>query len=359
MPIEPTVLVIDGGDAPRAALTHRVRQMGYRAMRAKTPEEAFAIVEEHRHQVAAALIPPDLAVADLSGALESLAGRAPQGLAYVVAGVCPSEESLVGLRAAGLRLALWEPIDDARLRFQINRALAGASGQELSRGEMRAPLDIPAHVIQAGRRKSARVYTLSSGGVYLDTERPSMRNAAIQVELDLWPSPVCAPGVVVYTSVPGNLRRNNLPNGMGVCFHGSRGGRVGPHSARRGRVVAPAHALTARAIRSPRRGRPAARRTPRSSRRCRARRTDRSPRSDCAASRSSASNTITEPHGRSAASKSGPAKTTRPASASGFRFARCASRCTLRSSRPRAPSRPTRMKSATRRSPRRTLRRAG
>ena len=219
MPIEPTVLVVDGSDAPRAALTHRIRRMGYRAMRAKTPEEAFAIVEEHRHQVAAALIPPDLAVADLGGALDSLAARAPRGrLTYVVAGPCPGEEALAELREAGLRLALWDPIDDARLRFQLNRALAGFVSQERSRAEMRAPLDIPAQVIQAGRRKPARVYTLSSGGVYLDTVRPAMRNAAVQIELDLWPSPILASGVVVYTSVPGNLRRQNLPNGMGVRF---------------------------------------------------------------------------------------------------------------------------------------------
>jgi response regulator RpfG family c-di-GMP phosphodiesterase len=228
MPIEPTVLVVDGSDAPRAALTHRIRKMGYRAMRAKTPEEAFAIVEVHRHQVAVALIPPDLAVADLGGALQSLAARAPEGrLSYVVAGACPSAESRGELRAAGLQLALWDPIDDARLRFQINRAIAGFGVQELSRSETRAPLDIPAQVIQAGRRKPARVYTLSSGGVYLDTERPSMRNAAIQVELELWPSSVCAPGVVVYTSVPGNLRRNNLPNGMGVCFNGVADAELG------------------------------------------------------------------------------------------------------------------------------------
>jgi CheY-like chemotaxis protein len=220
MPIEPTVLVIDGSDAPRAALANRIRKMGYRALRAKTPEEAFAVVEEERNQVGAVLIPPDLAVADLGGALESLAARAPQGrLSYVVVGACPPEESLAELRDAGLRLALWEPIDDARLRFQINRALSGFGIQELSRNETRAPIDIPAHVVQAGRRKSARVYTLSSGGVYLDTERPSMRHAAIQVGLDLWPSPVCAGGVVVYTSVPGNLRRNNLPHGMGVLFN--------------------------------------------------------------------------------------------------------------------------------------------
>ena len=137
MPIEPTVLVIDGSDAPRAALTHRIRKMGYRAMRAKTPEEAFAIVEEHRHRVTAALIPPHLAVADLGAALESLAARAPQGrLSYVVVGACPGEESLAELREAGLRLALWEPIDDARLRFQVNRALAGFGTQEASRAEI-------------------------------------------------------------------------------------------------------------------------------------------------------------------------------------------------------------------------------
>jgi len=219
MPVESTVLVIDGSDAPRAALTHRIRKMGYRAMRAKTPEEAVAIVEEHRHRVTAALIPPNLAVADLGAALKGLAARAPQGrLSYVVVGACPGEESLAELRGAGLQLALWEPIDDARLRFQLNRALAGFGTQEVSRVEMRAPLDIPAHVIQAGRRKSARVYTLSSGGVYLDTQRPSMRNAGISVELDLWPSPVCAAGVVVYTNVPGNLCRANLPHGMGVRF---------------------------------------------------------------------------------------------------------------------------------------------
>ena len=228
MRVDPTVLVLDGNDAPRGALVMRLRRMGYRALRAKTPEEAFALVEQPHHCVAAALIPPDLAVANLRAALESLSARAPSGsIGYVLTGACPNEEALAEMREAGVALALWEPLDDARLRFQVNRALAGFSAKELSRAEMRAPLDIPAHVIQAGRRKPARVYTLSSGGVYLDTERPAMRSASIQVELDLWPSPVCASGVVVYTSVPGNLRRNNLPNGMGVRFDGVADAELG------------------------------------------------------------------------------------------------------------------------------------
>jgi hypothetical protein len=45
-----------------------------------------------------------------------------------------------------------------------------------------------------------------------------MRNASVEVEIDFWPSPIRASGVVAYTSVPGNLRRPNLPIGMGVRF---------------------------------------------------------------------------------------------------------------------------------------------
>ena len=219
MRIEPTVLLLDGSDAPRAALQMRLRRMGFRALRAKTPEEAFALVEEPRHCVAAALIPPDIAVANLRFALESLSARSPCGrVSFVLTGSCPPEDLLAEMRDAGVKLALWEPLDDARLRFQVNRALAGADTALLRRDVMRAPLEVPAVVFQAGRRKEARVYTLSPDGAYLETPRPAMRHAGIEVEIDLWPSPIRTRARVTYTSVPGNLRRNNLPLGMGVEF---------------------------------------------------------------------------------------------------------------------------------------------
>jgi len=221
MRIDPTVLVIDGNGAPRGSLVMRLRRMGYRAMRAKTPEQAFALVEEARHCVAAALIPPDLAVANLRAALDSMSARAPGGaIGWVLTGPCPNEDVLSEMRDAGVKLALWEPLDDARLRFQVNRALAGVDTALLRRNAMRAPLEVPAQIIQAGRSKEARVYTLSLGGVYLETTRPAMRGATIDVELDMWPSPIRTRGVVGYTSVPGNLKKNNLPVGMGVRFEG-------------------------------------------------------------------------------------------------------------------------------------------
>ena len=336
MPIEPTILVIDGSDASRAALTHRIRKMGYRAMRAKTPEEAFAIVEEHRHQVAAALIPPDLAVADLAGALESLAARAPHGVSRT------SSRARVRARSRSRNCArpvcAWRSGNRSTMRGCASRSTARSQdsvAQDLSRAEMRAPLDIPAHVIQAGRRKPARVYTLSSGGVYLDTERPSMRNAAIQVELDLWPSPVCAGGRRRLHQRARQPAAQQPAERHGRVLPRCRGGRVGSHPARRGRSLAPAHALGIARGQVPGPGKT-----------CREAKTSWLAKipwatyGSLAAKRRRGFEVVGVEHDHRcrraarSASKSGPAKTTRPASASGFRFARCASRCSLRSSRP-------------------------
>jgi CheY-like chemotaxis protein len=219
MPLERSVLVMDGGGAPRAALAHRLRRLGFRTLRAKSPEDAFRLVEEHRHLIGVALIPPDLAVIDLPAALAALASSAPSGrLAYIVTGPPPPGDALDELREAGVRLALWDPFDDARLRFQANRALAFDDAGGLPRRESRAPVDLPAQVFQSGRTKPARVYSLAPGGAYLDTPRPAMRGARVDLEMSIGAGPLRVSGVVVYTNVPGNLHRGNLPVGMGMRF---------------------------------------------------------------------------------------------------------------------------------------------
>lgn len=218
MPIEKSVLVIDGPEGPRSGLADRVRALGYRALRAKTPEEAFQLVAEHRYQVAAALIPPELTVADLPRALEALAARAPGGaLRYIVAGPRPEAETLAELREAGVSLALWEPHGTGRLRFQLNRALDGGSAHR-RREEARAPFDVPALVTHAGREKSARLYTLSTRGAYLETKRPAQRGVGVSIEIPLGAGPLLLEGRVMFTNVPGNLQRAALPVGMGIEF---------------------------------------------------------------------------------------------------------------------------------------------
>lgn len=217
--MERSVLVLDGGGAPRGPLVHRLRRLGYRTLRAKSPEDAFRLVEDHRHLVAIALIPPDLAVIDLPAALAALTATAPNSsLAYIVTGARPGREGLDELREAGVSLALWEPFEDAPLRFQVNRALAENDQGGLPRRELRAPVDLPAQVFRAGRMAPARVYTLSAAGMYLETPRPAMRGAGLEIEIPLGPGPVHLAGIVVYTNVPGNLHRSNMPVGMGVRF---------------------------------------------------------------------------------------------------------------------------------------------
>jgi len=219
MPIERSVLVLDGGGAPRAALVHRLRRLGYRTLRAKSPEDAVRLVEEVRHLVAVALIPPDLAVIDLPSALSALAAGAPGGsIGYVVTGAQPGPEALDELRHAGVSLALWEPFDDVRLRFQVNRALSDDDQGGLPRRDLRAPVDLPARIFRAGRVQPARTYTLSAGGIFVETPRPAMRGASLEVEVPIGAGPLRLPGVVVYTNVPGNLHRSNMPVGMGVRF---------------------------------------------------------------------------------------------------------------------------------------------
>jgi hypothetical protein len=192
--------------------------MGYRVLRAKSPEDALGVAEEQRQAVAVALIPPALAAVDLPAALAALAAASNGALAYVVSGQRPGAESLDDLRRAGVALALWEPFDDARLRFQVNRALGREDHGGLPRGETRAPVELAVQVFQAGRRKSARSYTLSPGGVYLETPRPAMRGASVEVELPIGPGAFRLRGEVSHTNVPGNLQRSNLPVGMGVRF---------------------------------------------------------------------------------------------------------------------------------------------
>jgi hypothetical protein len=214
---EPKILLLDGAIARLVNVAERLRGFGMSFVRAKTPEEAVRLVEDPRHDFGAAVLPPDLPVADLSGALGALRQRASRPLYFVVIGPRPDADGLGRLRAAGVELAVWNPVDDATLRFQVNRALAGFQGESLRR-EQRAPADWRVRFSAGGRTKEAVIYTLSARGAFLVTNRPSMRGASIAVELPLPAESIAVGGRVLYTNVPGNLAKSSLPTGMAVEF---------------------------------------------------------------------------------------------------------------------------------------------
>jgi hypothetical protein len=197
---------------------HRLRRLGYHALGAEGPAEALQIAADRRIRFSAVLTSPVFPVADLRAALDEVRACCSDGrLGCLAVGPRPDPDTCQALRAAGVELAAFEPCEDSTLRFQLNRAMSHPD-QHPDRLETRVPADLPAQVRFAGRSKHAMVRSLSAGGAFLETRRPSLPGVPVELELSLPPETVQLVGRVVYTNVPGNLQRANLPTGMAVCF---------------------------------------------------------------------------------------------------------------------------------------------
>jgi hypothetical protein len=216
-----TVLVVDAGGHPLEPVSQRLRLLGIPALRAKTGAEARSALADPRAALGAVLVPPDLPTLDLARALQVLR-TLPGGarLPLLVCGPRPDPSLCERLRDSGATLALWEPLDDHVVRFQVNRALAGDALPPQRRRAERVPTHWPVEVRVAGRSRPARVYSLSATGAFLATPGPAPRRALVHVTLPFPAQELRLAGEVALTNVPGNLRRRNLPLGMGVRFLG-------------------------------------------------------------------------------------------------------------------------------------------
>jgi hypothetical protein len=219
-----TVLVVDAGGHPLEPVAQRLRLLGIAALRAKTGAEARAALADPRAGIGAVLIPPDPPTLDLPRALRALS-RAPEGgvLPLLVCGPRPEREARARLREAGAELALWDPLDDHTLRFQVNSALARGAAPNAPRRALRVPTHWPVQVRMGARTRPAHVYSVSARGAFLATAGPALRRSLVHVTLPLHDEAgelLRVSGEVVATNVPGNLRRRNLPLGMGVRFLG-------------------------------------------------------------------------------------------------------------------------------------------
>jgi hypothetical protein len=140
---------------------------------AETADGTRALVVSRNRPARAALVPTDFVgrpEVDLPGLLAMLGRLAPnRTLTAVACGRAPTLDDRKRLVSAGVTLALYEPIDDGGLRFQMNRALA-ASGAP-PRAARRAPIDT---VVSVALRDLITPATVSSRGVPCsDTSRPA------------------------------------------------------------------------------------------------------------------------------------------------------------------------------------------
>jgi len=214
-----SLLLVDAGGESMQQLSLRLRQMGFHVLRTKTAEQAATALTDTRFVIGSIVVPPDLPAYDLDLALAAFRSmEASRALPLLTAGRRPDADRRARLRRAGVEQALWHPLDDNTLRFQVNRALAGAGPPPAMRRAERVPTNWPVQIRSGDRRKQAKVYSVSSTGAYLATSRPSMLRAVVETVLPLPACDVPLAGEVVMTNVPCNLLRRNLPIGMGIRF---------------------------------------------------------------------------------------------------------------------------------------------
>ena len=181
--------------------------------------EADRLLRNEKPPIRAALISSEPGVADLTRTLGSLRAAAPGGqLRFVAVGPRPSEALRTKLLNAGVDWALYDAFTDTELRFVLNRALHDAHTER--RDELRVPTTMVAKVKTTTGTKVAMVYNISTGGAYLETMRPSQVGIKVAVEMPLPWNTLEIAAEVVSTNVTGNLRKENLPRGMGVKFVG-------------------------------------------------------------------------------------------------------------------------------------------
>jgi hypothetical protein len=212
------VLLIESLDGSSHKLAERIMTFGIEPILVTDFEEAQQVLDQRRLLVSGVMIPTSLPAQNLKKEIKALRRHGPaSGMIFVSVGKSPTPDDRKKLRAAGMQLALWEPYDDGTLRFQLNRALGG-DRDVYGRAFKRAPTYLLARIFVAGRTKDAVVYSLSEGGAFLETPRASMDGAHVDLELRLPANHVRVAGEVIFSNVPGNLQRSNLPMGMGVRF---------------------------------------------------------------------------------------------------------------------------------------------
>lgn len=205
-------------DGELDTLAGRLLLNAFRGRVVETPEAAAEIASARDPAIHAALLPTSFDFARKAEALEALRKAArSEGLRLVAVGSAPDEACRKAMRRGGIDFLLVEPVSDHELRFVLNYAVSPPSMKMARRAE-RVPTDLVARVHAATGMKVASVYNLSPGGAFLETPRPSQESAKVEVELSIDGTPMRLRAEVRYTNVAGNLKRDNLPRGMGVQF---------------------------------------------------------------------------------------------------------------------------------------------
>lgn len=207
------VLCLDAPAGREAA--RRLAALGL-AVRTATPE---AVAAEGAGRARAVVLDADLPLARLERVLAALEHALVDGtLTGLAAGPPPPAIRRARLREAGVTLGLFEPLDDATLRHQVNRAFLGGRRPGPARRELRVPLGASALLVvrRPALLMPATLYSLSEGGAFVETPRVVPRGTRAEVRLALGASGLRLPATVMH--VHEGEQASRAPTGMGLRF---------------------------------------------------------------------------------------------------------------------------------------------
>ncbi len=200
-------------------LARRLREVNAPMSVMRDFEEAAEVLREGDLDVGAILVPTHLEPGVVRVQMAALCDFAPKdGMRFISVGEEPDKATRKSLRKAGVKLAMWNPLLEPNLRFQLNRAHSPAPDGFGKRDNPRVPTQLGCTVQVADRVKEVAIFSLAETGAFLSTNRAIMNGARVELRLHIPDEPMNTPAEVVYVNVPGNLQRPGLPLGMGVQF---------------------------------------------------------------------------------------------------------------------------------------------
>lgn len=200
-------------------LAVRLEGLGYPVARAEAASGAHALLLD-RGAGRAAILPAGFASlpeGELERTTQALRGLAPsRKLTLLAWGPVPGPTARQRLRNAGIELALYEPLEAAVLRFQVNRALAPTAPPK--RRAQRAPIDAEIAMRWRLRTRSARVYAMSASGAFILADEPLKQGRRLALEVPVGRLHPRTHARVVLSNPAAEPSHPDLPPGMAVVF---------------------------------------------------------------------------------------------------------------------------------------------
>jgi hypothetical protein len=212
------LLVLDAPDGALGRHAMELVDLGVDVVYAQDIDEAHLLSRQDEARACAALFacPADPETAgqiiqrlsgSLDGPMDAIAPIGPR----------PEPETLDVLRAAGVRVGLFDPLAVRELRFVATAVLRAGNPADPRKSD-RFPTALRARVRLDANLKDVRVHDLSLGGAWLEEPFPFPTGSQITLEIGLEGTRFSATAVVVNRRAEADPSRPDAPAGMGVQF---------------------------------------------------------------------------------------------------------------------------------------------